>query len=133
MQASKVNVSPELLSEHLTKERKTKLRHERVIELIESKPAGAQIRLGEFAAVTDMKPDSVHYLLKQMAKSGLISIEKLSPHELTYHVLSDKPRTVWKTITPHTHNSDVVDLAMRYFWETQDDSLHNFVGWVKAQ
>jgi len=128
--ASKVNISPEMLSKHLTNKRKTEIRHQRIIELINSKPVGAHIKLGEFGAVTNMSEGAIHKFLRRMAASGLISIEKLSPHELTYHVLSDEPRVEWRTITPHSHNSDVVDLAMRYYWETQDDSLHKFVEWV---
>lgn len=133
MNASNVTISPELLSGSLDKKRKTQLRRQHIIELIESKPTGAQIKLSEFGAVTDMKPNSAHHFLKQMAKAGLISIEKLSPHELTYHVLSGKPKVEWKTITPHEHNTDTVKLAMRFFWETQSDSLHEFVEWVGKQ
>lgn len=134
MQASKVEVNSELLSEQLPKKRKAELRRQRIVELIESKPVGAQIKLVEFATVTNMSTGSVHGFLQQMVKRGIISVEKLTPSELTYHVLSDKPRHEWKTITPHEHHSQhgesVTDLAHQFFWETQSDSLHEFVEWV---
>jgi hypothetical protein len=140
MEVSKLQISPEVLSEHLTKERKTELRRGRVIDLIKSKPEGAQITLSEFAAVTGMRPNNAHYFLKQMAKAGLISIEKLSPHELTYHVLTNEPHAALQPTQPQNYGGVVphdqkvvVDLAMSYFWETHDDSLHGFVEWVQKQ
>lgn len=91
MDASKISVNPELLKfRPLTQIQQRKIREQRIIELIRSKPAGTKIKLRDFAAVIELTPDSTRRLIYRM-----IERKKLSQFPVTgqarksYTVLAD--------------------------------------------
>lgn len=133
MQASKVIIDPKLLSGDLSNQQKAKLRKERALDFIKSKPNGAVIKQSEFVPVVGIGLSGIGSFLAQLEKDGLIEREKAGPLKTAFYVLEGKPKAQWKTIEPHQHQSSVVDLAMRFYWETNSDSLHEFVEWASKQ
>jgi hypothetical protein len=161
MEVSTLTVSPEHLRfTKMSRARKTKLRKQNIIDLINSKPYGTQIQLSDFAAVCSFTVSSANQLLKRMVKSGRITKIALSPKRFAYSVNSEVQVTKPAVAIPvHTapsepaHNSnpipvflsnqptnkvesqvprmsELLDLARDFAWTKNSDSLREFVEWV---
>lgn len=91
MEASKISVNPELLKfRPLTLMQQRKIREQRIIELIRSKPAGTKIKLRDFAAVIEMTPDSTARLIhKMIERKKLSQFPATGQARKSYTVLAD--------------------------------------------
>jgi hypothetical protein len=72
-----------------------------------------------------------------MVKSGAITKNEIDNKHFSYVVNSAvktvKPANNSTPLTPiyvHSHQRSVSDLAKDFYWETNSDSLHEFVKWI---
>src|SRR5437764_15310586 len=87
MDATKLTVSPDTLRfQPMARGKKTKLRRQNIIDLIQSKPSGTPIGLQEFAVVTQTTPSNAWRLVRTMIKRGAISQDRISERRAAYRV-----------------------------------------------
>src|SRR5690242_5470539 len=86
--------------------KKTKLRRQNIIDLINSRPYGTPIRLREFAAVAQLSESSAWSLINTMVDKGVISRDQISRYKSAYRVNGlvttrkiDKPTPLEPTTT----------------------------------
>jgi len=73
MIASKLVISPELLSQRMSGRDRVKMRKENILKLIKSVPAGTPITIREFSRVTLLSSGNVYQMLKRLMALGIIS------------------------------------------------------------
>lgn len=144
MDVSKLEASRESINAmtYLDPQKKHRLRIERILELVERHP-GEYISLKHFSAVANTGLPNVTRLLQKMLDNGLLTRTLLPGHKTQYtyeatgkrlggsqkaesSIAPEKPELKTET-TP----GDAAALAMQFFWQTQSDSLHEFVDWLK--
>lgn len=147
MQASKLTIDPDKLRfEKMTHAKRSKLRRQNVIDLINSKPYGTPITMREFVDVT--QTTSVQGLLKTMIKKGVITKQPITHRKIAYSV-NGAPKTikppvelVVATPPPAEHQGttnrlgrgtvyqSVQDYAKDFYWETSSTDLREFIKWM---
>lgn len=141
MHVSKVSISKEtrkLAELHLRPGQKTKLRRQRIIDYVLSRPVGTRIKLIEFQKVAEYKSfQSADSLIKHMLKTGRLTREELGLKQYAYYV-PGKQHGFVKVIRKGTVRYDMVqinELAMRFSWENPDNhnDLRKFVLWLEAR
>ncbi len=103
---ARVTILPETIAEaerELTPKERIQLRRQRIMDYIESKPAGTIIRRQEFFRVGQFKSQGhLNQFLKTMLKKGLITRYEETPRKHSYSVggRTVKPkRTAQETVT----------------------------------
>lgn len=150
MEVSRLTIDPELLShKDLTHKQRVKLREQRIIELIRSKPSGTKIKYTEFAGAIDVTLSSIEPYLSRMIKAGRISAyPNRKGARKSYSVLEDvavtavfphlepakikfksEPKQGEPTPPPAT---DVTIQAKEFAWQFDSDSLREFIGWYNS-
>lgn len=147
MEASKLTISPERLRfDPMTKGKRAKLRHQNILDLINSKPAGTPISLLDFTRVTGSKDATVHAMLKTMIKWGVIIRVPSEGNNRSYCYTvvgkavtkaqaqpapvdtrgDDEPKRAQATKT-------ITEYAKEFVWESNSDSLRDFVKWMDGK
>lgn len=152
MEVSKLVISPENLRfKPMSTGKRAQLRKENIKALIRSRPAGSKITSAEFQAVTGAKYQTVWAIINRMVKRGEISRTpilgktKVFCWTVNEDVKVTKPSadeavSADKQDTPERSQSDeytsigrtsssLLVAAKDFAWETNSDSLREFVQW----
>ena len=105
MDPSKLTISPDTLRfQKMARGKKSKLRRQNIIDLINGKPYGTPISYTEFAAATQTAPSATRSLVRTMARKGIVSQDQISPYRITYRV--NGPITTRKLLPPPSSSQD---------------------------
>lgn len=127
MEASKVSFSKETLRfTKMTRGKKANLRRQNIIDLINSRSYGSPISLTEFAVVTASSQSSAYALIKSMVKKGIITKQVISPRRTSYSV-NGEVKVVKPVASIKPTNKVLGDYAKEFAWDTNSDSLREFV------
>lgn len=124
MQASRVQIGPDLLkSGKLTRAKKKLLREKLIKDHIRSRPYGVAISLKELSAICHYKtPGEVGPLLNEMIKLGSLCREKVPGQKGYSYTVSGEVH-----ITTNKKEKSLVDYAKDFAWEHDSDGLREFI------
>lgn len=129
MDASKLTVNPEAIRlNKMSFKKRSALRRQNILDLINSKPFGTPITLEEFAAVAQLTGPAVHSLLATMVKNGIITKDKITHFKIAYAVTG-----AVHTIAAPRQKPTLESLAREYAWKHDTDSLRGFIKWMNEQ
>jgi hypothetical protein len=141
MDASKLSVSPDHIRfTPMGRNKKAQLRRKNVITLIRSKPAGTPITLSEFQVACAYTSTTAAYeLVKDMIKRGTIvrTVEGFNRH--SYTVAADAATSqraeakARAAASPELLRKTLGDFAKEFAWESDSDSLREFVKWMDSK
>lgn len=140
MEARKVSVSSQTFKANsavLNKRQKARLREQKIIAYINSKPAGTCITLEDFMHITEHKSaGSVATMIQRMLKRKLLDRYLQEPKRFAYTVL-DSTTTRVTAVQNRFGLKELESKAKEYVWENlqteENNSLKGFMSWLKSQ
>lgn len=143
MEASKLTINPETLRfQKMPRDQKATLRKRNIIDYIQSKPYNTPIAMTELATVASCTVGNVSLIVRHLEKRGIITRTALGRQQTAYAVNGEpktvtpsKPRVV--AVPDHLPQAptfgDVEALARDFAWQTNSDSLREFIAWAKVE
>lgn len=130
MQASKVTISPNIVSNPLASyQRRNELRTEAILAVLRKTPAGTPLATKQLIVPANMNYWTGLDFLKRMVASGIISMERVpQKHKYYFTILKDSATTT-KTASKLTAllPSDVADKARDWAWVHNSNDLRDFI------
>lgn len=149
---ARVKISPETLkyNKTLTAGKRTQLRKQNIIDLINSKPSGTPITNAQFAKVTAHRfANGAGSIVTQMVKDGILARVQTRPDSkapYTYTVIGKVKTKKHKHDYPEApstppasqdtgtvHIKSLTEYAVEFAWERNSDSLREFVQWMDGK
>lgn len=154
MEASKLVISAENLRfKPMSRGKRSQLRKENIKALIRSRPAGSKITSADFQAVTGAKYQTIWSMLNSMIRKGEITRTPMPGKTKLYSWVVNEDVKVTKPSVDEAPSADKQDTPERsqpdehtatdktpssllvsakdFAWETNSDSLREFVQWYE--
>lgn len=147
MQASRVTIDEKTYDLNvMTRKKKTALRRRLIVEYIESKPAGAIIKMQEFQKLCHFSTyANTHTFIKRMIRDDVIRQVPAEGYKSRFtYVIVDRPEPKPQPkpavhVAPSAPIADInlyaniERLAKEFAWEQNSDSVREFVPYLKGR